>query len=47
MMPGQKWLVNLYTYREDVNCGEIAQRYGGGGHRKAAGFICPELPFQI
>lgn len=44
----QKWLVNLYTYREDVDCGEIALRHGGGGHRKAAGFICEgELPFQI
>lgn len=47
-LPGRKWLVNLYTFREDVDCGEIAQRHGGGGHRKAAGFICEgELPFQI
>lgn len=46
-LPQKKWLVNLYTYREDVDCGEIASRHGGGGHRKAAGFICEELPFEI
>lgn len=47
-LPQQKWLVNLYTFREDVDCGEIAKKYGGGGHRRAAGFICEgELPFQI
>jgi len=44
---GEKWLVNLYTFREDVHCGEIASIYGGGGHQKAAGFITPELPFEI
>ena len=46
-LPKKKWLVNLYTYRDDVDCGEIAKRHGGGGHRKAAGFICDELPFEI
>lgn len=48
-LPQQKWLVNLYTFRDDVDCGEIARKYGGGGHRKAAGFIWNEdkLPFEI
>ncbi|MFA5382468.1 MAG: hypothetical protein WC356_04825 [Candidatus Micrarchaeia archaeon] len=46
-LPGKKWLVNLYTFRDDVDCGEIAKRHGGGGHRKAAGFICTQLPFEI
>lgn len=46
-IPKKKWLVNLYTFREDVDVGEIAKRYGGGGHRKAAGFICENLPFEI
>lgn len=47
-LPEKKWLVNLYTFRGDVDCGEIARHHGGGGHRKAAGFICEgELPFQI
>ncbi len=42
-----KWLINLYTKREEINCGEIAKKYGGGGHRKAAGFRRKELPFKI
>lgn len=46
-LPEQKWLVNLYTFREDVDVGEIAKRHGGGGHQKVAGFICDELPFRI
>lgn len=46
-LPQKKWLVNLYTFRDDVDCGEIARRHGGGGHRKAAGFICGQLPFEI
>jgi oligoribonuclease NrnB/cAMP/cGMP phosphodiesterase (DHH superfamily) len=28
-----------------MDCGAIAKRYGGGGHRKAAGFITQNLPF--
>jgi len=44
---GEKWLVNLYTFQDEVNCGEIATIYGGGGHQRAAGFITPELPFNI
>ena len=27
--------------------GEIAKRYGGGGHKGAAGFQCSEIPFEI
>jgi len=46
-LPQKKWLVNLYTFRDDVDCAEIARRHGGGGHRKAAGFICSQLPFEI
>lgn len=29
---------NLRTTREDVDVAQIAQEYGGGGHKKAAGF---------
>ena len=52
-LPQGKWLVNLYTFQEEVDCGEIARRLGekyggsGGGHRKAAGMIVQELPFEI
>jgi nanoRNase/pAp phosphatase (c-di-AMP/oligoRNAs hydrolase) len=28
-----------------VDCGAIAKSYGGGGHVKAAGFSCKDLPF--
>lgn len=44
-LPKMKWTVSLYTTREDINCGEIAKMFGGGGHRKAAGFQCEKLPF--
>ena len=46
-VPNNRWRVNLYTFREDVDCGQVARRHGGGGHRKAAGFVCDELPFKI
>jgi hypothetical protein len=34
-----KWRVHLYDNgHDDVHCGEIAKRFGGGGHKGAAGF---------
>ena len=44
-LPNYKWLVNLYTFQDVIDCGAIARRYGGGGHQKAAGFITQNLPF--
>lgn len=41
------WRVSLYTPYNGINCGTIAKKYGGGGHAKAAGFTCKELPFDI
>jgi len=41
------WLVHLYTTHRAVDCGAIAKRHGGGGHQKAAGFRCKNLPFRI
>lgn len=50
MMPfvfnGKEWVVSLYT-KKDINVGEIAKKYGGGGHAKAAGFRCSELPLRV
>jgi oligoribonuclease NrnB/cAMP/cGMP phosphodiesterase (DHH superfamily) len=43
---GKQWTVSLYT-KKDIDCSEIAKKYGGGGHKKAAGFQCKELPFKI
>jgi oligoribonuclease NrnB/cAMP/cGMP phosphodiesterase (DHH superfamily) len=45
------WKVSLFqsTGGADVNVGEIAKRYGGGGHRGAAGFTVgagQPLPFK-
>jgi len=42
---GHKFIVSLYSENKDINVGEIAKRYGGGGHKGAAGFVCDELPF--
>lgn len=48
MMPfvfdGKKWSISLYTKR-DIDVSEIAKKYGGGGHKQAAGFQCDILPF--
>ena len=44
-LPAQKWTVSLYSTRDDVDCGNIARSFGGGGHKGAAGFQCEELPF--
>jgi len=41
------WTIGMYTDKEGVHVGNIAKKYGGGGHPGAAGFICKELPFNI
>jgi len=50
MMPfkydGAKWIFSLYTTK-DIDCSAIAKKYGGGGHKKAAGFMLTELPTFI
>lgn len=35
---GELWVVSIYTTKDDVDCSLIAKSYGGGGHKKAAGF---------
>ena len=42
---GDSWIVGLYSIK-DIDVSKIAQKYGGGGHTKAAGFVCRELPFK-
>lgn len=37
----------IYTARHNLSAAHIAQMFGGGGHREAAGFRCKELPFTI
>lgn len=41
---GNDWQIGLYSKTIDVS--KIAQRYGGGGHTGAAGFVSKELPFK-
>jgi len=41
---GEQYTVSLYSTEFDVS--EIAKKYGGGGHKKASGFQCKELPFK-
>jgi oligoribonuclease NrnB/cAMP/cGMP phosphodiesterase (DHH superfamily) len=41
---GEQYTVSLYSKTVDVS--EIAKKYGGGGHKGAAGFQCKELPFM-
>ena len=41
---GEKWTVSMYSTTHDIS--DICKKYGGGGHAKAAGFTCVELPFM-
>lgn len=41
---GDKWIIGLYSKKIDVS--EIAKKYGGGGHKGAAGFVFDKLPFK-
>jgi hypothetical protein len=41
------WRFGLYTDREDVDVSAIAKKYGGGGHKGAAGFQAKVCPFCI
>lgn len=42
-----KWNVSIYSTRDDINCGELAKRHGGGGHKGAAGFVTDECPINM
>lgn len=38
----KRGLISMRTQRNDIHVGEIAQRFGGGGHPKASGLSIPE-----
>jgi len=42
---GVGYNASLYSYKRD--CSEIAKRLGGGGHKRAAGFRCKQLPYVM
>lgn len=46
-LPARRWTVSIYSTKPEIDCGELAKRHGGGGHRGAAGFQCDQLPFEI
>ena len=43
---GNKWLVSLYSDRDDVDLSKVAKKRGGGGHRLASGFYTETLPWE-
>lgn len=40
---GTNYNYSLYTTKDDVYCNKIAEMFGGGGHKKAAGFMSKKL----
>lgn len=40
------WKVSLYSSGKDVDLDQVAKKYGGGGHKGAAGFHCKKLPWE-
>lgn len=47
-LPDKRWVVSMRAPKDSaIHLGELAKKYGGGGHRGAAGFTCEVLPFEI
>lgn len=44
---GESCTVSMYTDKEEIDVSEIAKRFGGGGHKQAAGFQCREVNARI
>ena len=42
---GEKYVYSLFTDKDYVNCGEIAETFGGGGREQCAGFSTKECIF--
>lgn len=40
---GKGWVFSLYNDNGEVDCSEICKKYGGGGHKGAAGFITQDI----
>jgi len=43
---GSQYECSIFSIDKSIDCSAIAKKYGGGGHRGAAGFIVDELPFK-
>ena len=42
-----QWKISLYSKKDGPPVNQIAEMYGGGGHKHAAGFHCDNLPFDL
>lgn len=40
---GSRWSYSVYSTKQDIDCGAFAKKFGGGGHRGAAGFYTDDL----
>ena len=40
------WTVSLYTEKDEIDCSVIAKKYGGGGHKSAAGMVLSNEKFM-
>lgn len=38
-----RWTISLYTEKPEIDVSTICKKYGGGGHRGAAGFITDDI----
>ena len=44
---GLQYQVSLYSHElQGIDVSKLAEKYGGGGHKGAAGFPCKELPWR-
>lgn len=43
---GTSWTFSMYTTREDIDLADLAKSMGGGGHKKAAGFVVSQSEFN-
>ncbi len=44
---GNFWRISMRTDRGDLDLSAIAEQFGGGGHKKAAGFQIKDLPAEL
>lgn len=42
---GECYQYSIYSSNKNIACNKIAEKYGGGGHKGAAGFRMKEMPF--
>ena len=43
---GEKYKYSIYSDKPDIDCSKIAERYGGGGHKGASGFVSEKMIFN-